>query len=550
MTTVEELFENLLTGTSWQAGVTFRRTNGVPIDKYSVFETLADATQYAMSAVAYPGQVIAVQENEQVPWTPTVTTQGSSVEVPTFTLSCEEVPPSADSEPTIYIWHLSCSNGFTTTTNTAGGKLRQFDLSGDPVDPSPDALILSGEFIEGDFHIPYDTGLTNIVDVKFERSAVSVDTWNLYVIDPSAPNGLKKIEGGGSGGGGSSGDVQQEQARAMAVEQALSDAISSNIEDIDKNTTDITAISSNLDSLSGKVETISAGLSNAISTLSDELADGYLPLSGGQLSGDLSVGDAKFNDGDTTGLTITKDGESYQFGGQKSDDSVVRSSDISDMALSSDLSDAMAGGLSNANAANPVMLSSDLSALIEKAIRFKGAVSAIEEVTSADIGDMYIITGNGTEAGAEYVCTGLSGELSADPVWSELGREGTVTALWEAVNTLSNTTIPTICTDLSNAITANAENIDTLSNTTIPDLCTALSNGITANTESIRDITSDIEQITGDIDAISTDIYTADTGLSAKVGATSANVNNISTDIYTANTGLSAKVDTLTADVN
>lgn len=54
-TTVENLFDKL-NGSKWNAGVTFERTNPVPLEKYSVFRTLAEAEEYAASnAVAYPG---------------------------------------------------------------------------------------------------------------------------------------------------------------------------------------------------------------------------------------------------------------------------------------------------------------------------------------------------------------------------------------------------------------------------------------------------------------------------------------------------------------
>lgn len=56
----DKLFEKL-GGSFWNAGVTFERTNPVPLEKYSIFKTLAEAQTYATtSPVAYPGQPIAV----------------------------------------------------------------------------------------------------------------------------------------------------------------------------------------------------------------------------------------------------------------------------------------------------------------------------------------------------------------------------------------------------------------------------------------------------------------------------------------------------------
>ena len=48
----------------WSAGVAFNRSNPLPLDKWSVFQTMADAEAYAESnAVAYPGQLIAAVDN-------------------------------------------------------------------------------------------------------------------------------------------------------------------------------------------------------------------------------------------------------------------------------------------------------------------------------------------------------------------------------------------------------------------------------------------------------------------------------------------------------
>lgn len=48
----------------WSAGVAFNRTNPLPLDKWSVFQDKASAIAYAESnPVAYPGQVIAVYDN-------------------------------------------------------------------------------------------------------------------------------------------------------------------------------------------------------------------------------------------------------------------------------------------------------------------------------------------------------------------------------------------------------------------------------------------------------------------------------------------------------
>ena len=60
----EKFFADLASGASWAAGVSFQRSNPLPIDKYSVFPSIADAQAYASTnPVAYPGQIIAVLNN-------------------------------------------------------------------------------------------------------------------------------------------------------------------------------------------------------------------------------------------------------------------------------------------------------------------------------------------------------------------------------------------------------------------------------------------------------------------------------------------------------
>ena len=65
-TNKDTLFDKTLNGSFWNAGVTFERTNPVPLEKYSIFRTLADAQDYAKNnAVSYLGQIITVIGGEQ-----------------------------------------------------------------------------------------------------------------------------------------------------------------------------------------------------------------------------------------------------------------------------------------------------------------------------------------------------------------------------------------------------------------------------------------------------------------------------------------------------
>ena len=63
-------FNNLDSATTWSAGVAFKRSKALPLDKYSVFKSKELAIEYAEKTgayaetpVSYPGQIIAVSEN-------------------------------------------------------------------------------------------------------------------------------------------------------------------------------------------------------------------------------------------------------------------------------------------------------------------------------------------------------------------------------------------------------------------------------------------------------------------------------------------------------
>lgn len=58
----EEFFDKLTGGAKWDVGVSINRTNGVPLDVYSVFETETELNEYVAGVFAYPGQVLALVE--------------------------------------------------------------------------------------------------------------------------------------------------------------------------------------------------------------------------------------------------------------------------------------------------------------------------------------------------------------------------------------------------------------------------------------------------------------------------------------------------------
>ena len=102
----EKFFADLSTGATWSAGVAFKRSNPLPLDRYSVFASKAEAITYATTnAVAYPGQVIAVVEENKMgvyvlaqKATETKTTDENGeekVEV-TYSLDLQEISPEID----------------------------------------------------------------------------------------------------------------------------------------------------------------------------------------------------------------------------------------------------------------------------------------------------------------------------------------------------------------------------------------------------------------------------------------------------------------------
>lgn len=209
MTDINKLFSDLDTAKArkaqYKAGVTFARTNAVPLDKYSVFKTKAEAISYVSQAednVAYPGQIIAINENEFSEWT------------------CETATPSFTIEGTT----VKFSNGVTALATASEDKANQAGEEG-----SKESLKLTLTVKAGDLEVPARPGEGDDVGLTFTRTYGA--TQNVYVLDPAAENGLKKI-GGGAGSAAASGDVEAEMARAMAKENALSgeiDQLSANV---------------------------------------------------------------------------------------------------------------------------------------------------------------------------------------------------------------------------------------------------------------------------------------------------------------------------------
>ena len=91
----QAFFDELLSPSAakWSAGVAFDRSNGLPLDQWSVFQSLEKATEYLSNAKAYPGQVIAyAEENGEM----TVCVLSQNAEGTALTLKPVGVIPEGD----------------------------------------------------------------------------------------------------------------------------------------------------------------------------------------------------------------------------------------------------------------------------------------------------------------------------------------------------------------------------------------------------------------------------------------------------------------------
>ena len=64
LTIREKFFDDLAKGARWDVGVSIARGNPLPLDANSVFQSYADLETYAADVLAYPGQVVAVVNDD------------------------------------------------------------------------------------------------------------------------------------------------------------------------------------------------------------------------------------------------------------------------------------------------------------------------------------------------------------------------------------------------------------------------------------------------------------------------------------------------------
>lgn len=76
----------------WSAGVSFDRSNPLPLDQWSVFKDKAAAIEYLSNAKAYPGQFIAYADDNgiMIPCILTQNADGAALELKYFSLDTND----------------------------------------------------------------------------------------------------------------------------------------------------------------------------------------------------------------------------------------------------------------------------------------------------------------------------------------------------------------------------------------------------------------------------------------------------------------------------
>ena len=125
--------------------------------------------------------------------------------------------------------------------------------------------------------------------------------------------------------------------------------------------------------------------------------------------------------------------------------------------LSSSLSTAWKYKLSAATAADPVVLSSDISGLIAAGVTFGGVVAKATDITAGKAGQVYVLTGTADDPSTKEGIVTADGSTTG---FVELGDEGAVADLASKLGALS-----TKVDGLSNSISAVKVGSTTLTTT-------------------------------------------------------------------------------------
>lgn len=376
-TTVENLFDKL-NGSKWNAGVTFERTNPVPLEKYSVFHTLEDAQAYAAeNPVAYPGQLLAVVTDTAV----------------------------------------------TTYKINVNGSLSQIDAAIDP----GDLPISAGNGIEFGSH----EGKTTINAKLKNGNGLTVDTDGYLSVQKID---FDTVIDGTTSDSGNAAYTSAIYKALTAIDNRVSSgyvplSVTNDASATDKlqKASDVSAIASNyITELTAAEVTAAAG--QAITSISQ--TKGKITAAAGK----ITVASA-----DVTGLSGFVDNKVKAVDDKLSD--YAQTSNLNSyIKLSSDLSTAWKYKLSAATAEDPVVLSSDISGLIAAGVTFGGVVATSADITAGKAGQVYVLTGTAgtTKEGIVTADSSTTGfiELGDEGAVANLATK--IGALSTKVDNLSN----------------------------------------------------------------------------------------------------------------
>lgn len=175
-----KFFNALESGATWSAGVAFKRAAALPLDRYSVFATYAEAEEYATEgAVAYPGQVIAAvkdgKNNELGIYY--ITEERTLKEVGTTTLGDNDsivLTENADGTKTLSIKGFAGAANNTKLIKNSEGKLAWIADSSTEIEGNISGLKSRVESAEENI-AELDTKITNLGTV-FELKATVTST--------------------------------------------------------------------------------------------------------------------------------------------------------------------------------------------------------------------------------------------------------------------------------------------------------------------------------------------------------------------------------------
>lgn len=399
-TTVANLFDKL-SGSKWNAGVTFERTNPVPLEKYSVFHTLAEAQSYAASnVVAYPGQLVAVVTDSAVT-TYKINVDGTLSQIDAA-IEPGDLPISAG---------VGIEFGENDGKTTVNAKLK-----------SGNGLTSDSGYLSVQRDETVVSTATNVPYTSAVWAAISADTTSAQASSIAQTIFGNSVDGKITGGGTS------KTLTAIGYNTSTS-SLCGSYADIAITSAQVTNFKQNVDTAIGlSVATLS------VDAITANGAEGSAITSISQSNGKITASAGKITvaSADVTGLT------NYV-------SSVSASTLNAANGHANDISGALSGYLSSKwsyelsdNNTNPVVLSSDISNIVAKGVTFGGVYGTSAELTgltSAIAGQVFVLTGAGYN-GKEYICK-ADNTTPAVSNFVEVGDEGTIGSIAQKLDTVS-----------------------------------------------------------------------------------------------------------------